>query len=731
MGKGYNNEGDSQVDVVIDDGWGKPGYWAEQDEEAKTKGLISPMEDIVPGNPSPAFNSNFEPENNDVLFNPGMPVSQQGGYEDSGRGDMGYLQSNLPSQVYQGPQVPSYTLQTQRITWPVQYQPQSNYQAPAVSIALPTEFIEREIQNRVVRGVTYAAENQRLQSKLEKQNLREQAYTDTKTADGKTYTLGRNGRFQELMDATVKAAYLFLPEPPMSIKPFYLLDLDDKGILRVEQDVFTSNSGLINILQQHHIEIYIRHSEKTTANLLRQEFNRHIKHEPLSFYGGWRQCDGKNRSYWVFEGFSTCRKDTQITNPNPLSVPSSAFMVTAINQFAPIFDIIRTPFMREMTILLYHEAALHTLLRALGYNFSLACYFFSMEQNILAYFRDLLSWFGSRPLTLDNAHSDFQIDLLSRKDQPLLIEDCGRLSHAKKNAELLESAMVSGVAPWKNGRETETLPLQAPITLLASSPSALNCAPGVIVLDFLSADFDRERWLEYADQVGQNQDYLTAFCGYTMEHIPDLRNALAEGQKTARHLDNGQLTEECLQTFGILIGLTSFLKGFFTRASLDTMPFSASSDELFGKLLNLLIQTSEKDERTSLSEQFLEVARQLLQTETEGFQKFHKNRCTKDLMHNKEGVVLYDDNYLYFTYTALCEVCDRISQSRPVVLTALSEAGLLCGHSTNETTFQTRVTIYNVYGVPQSVSVYKFARESFETYGDPLILEEGDAQNGF
>lgn len=603
--------------------------------------------------------------------------------------------------------------------------PQSNYQAPTVTIALPTEFIERQIQNRVVREVTYAAENQRLQSKLEKQNLREQAYTDTKTADGKTYTLGRNGRFQELMDATVKAAYLFLPEPPMSIKPFYHLDLDDKGILRIEQDVFTSNSGLINILQQHHIEIYIRHSEKTSANLLRQEFNRHIKHEPLSFYGGWRQCDGKNRSYWVFEGFSTCRKDTQITNPNPLSVPSSAFMVTAINQFAPIFDIIRTPFMREMTILLYHEAALHTLLRALGYNFSLACCFFSMEQNILAYFRDLLSWFGSRPLTLDNAHSDFQIDLLSRKDQPLLIEDSGRLNQAAKNAELLESAIINRVVPWKKGRKTQSLPLQAPITLLSSRASALNCAPEVILLDFGEEDFDRERWLEYAGQVGQNRDYLAAFCGYTMEHIHDLRNALEEGQKTARQLDKGLLAEQWLQAVGIFIGLHRFLKRFSAGSALDSVLFPSSDTELCDQLLDLLVQTSEKAERTSLPKQFLEVARGLIQKDM--LHTYPKARCPVDM----KNVVIFDDKWLCFTSDAFLEVCQAMVQPRPVIIRALSEADLFCGCPINNTTSQTRITIGNAYGQTKSVHVYKLARESFETFGDPLILEEGDAQNGF
>lgn len=327
----------------------------------------------------------------------------------------------------------------------------------------------------------------------------------------------------------------------------------------------------------------------------------------------------------VYTNFYGVSKNSQITDPQPLSVPSSAVMVTAINQFAPIFDVILTPFKREMAFLIYSEAAIHTLLQDLGHAFPLTCSFFSTEHNILSYFRTLLSWFGDSPLTLDTPKDDFAYGLLCRKDQPLLIEDSGRLKHAAKNAELLESAIINCAVPWKKGRETQTLPLQAPITLLSSCASALNCAPEIILLDFTEEDFDRERWLECADKVGPNLDYLTAFCGYTVEHIHDLQKALEEAKRTARQLDEGQLAEPYFQAFGIFIGLHSFLKRFLADSALDSVLFPLSDTELFGQLLDLLVQTSEKAERASLPGQFIEVARGLIQKDV--LHTHHKDRA--------------------------------------------------------------------------------------------------------
>lgn len=388
----------------------------------------------------------------------------------------------------------------------------------------------------------------------------------------------------------------------------------------------------------------------------------------------------------------------------------------------PVFEMIRTSFKRQLTLLLYHEAAIHTLLQQLGYTFPLAICFFSTEHNILTYFRKLLSWFNTSPIILEKLTNDFSYDLLARKDQPLLVEDSGRLNQAAKNSEILESALLNHVVPWKNKRETRSLPLQAPITLLSSRASALSCAPEVMVLDFVADDFDREVWKESADRVGQNRDYLIAFCGYTSDHIPELRKALEDGQKTARSLDEGQLTDPCLQTLGIFIGLRNFLESFFECAALNSVPFPSTDENLFGQLLDILVQTSEKAERASLPEQFIDIARNMIQKDI--LHIHHRNRCPVDM----RGVVAFDEDRLHFTLDAFTQVCQSMMQSRPVIEAALSEAGMFSGARINKTTPLTRITIWNEHGIPKLTRVFSFERELFDVYGDPLILEEEDMQ---
>ena len=101
----------------------------------------------------------------------------------------------------------------------------------------------------------------------------------------------------------------------------------------------------------------------------------------------------------------------------------------------------------------------------------------------------------------------------------------------------------------------------------------------------------------------------------------------------------------------------------------------------------------------------------------------HREYCPLDF----DGVVLYDDTRLHFTSSAFFSVCQSLTQSQPVILAALAEAGLFCGAQTNPTTAQTRVTVCNEHGQRRTVPVYSFLREDFEEFGDPLILENEEA----
>lgn len=616
-------------------------------------------------------------------------------------------------------------MQNNMIPTPSQQPQQSSYASPfispdAIQFLITMQNMAIESKNTAIINLQLQYQLRSLQNYIKFQQNREDAYNNVFTLnDEATFTRGRTGAPTLLMDDIVKEAYLLLPEAPASTTPFFMIILKKGGTLLLYDMHFNSDAQLINAFRQHGVHVNILRSRRTSANLLQDAIYKQLQCLSFPFYGGWESVGNKdNICYIIFSNYSTCRPKHSNDVPSPLPSQSKAVTSTAVNQFWPAFEIIRTSFLRDMVILLYHEAALHTLLRELGYKFPLACCFFSTENRVLEFFRTLLLWFDCPPLTLDAHNSDFSYGLLSRKDQPLLIEDSGRLSHAAKNIDILVSAMTNDTVAWKRGRETpQSLPMQAPVTLLSSCPSALNCSTDSMVLDFSIEDFDVEAWLDCADQVGQNQDYLTAFCGYASQHISELRNALEEGKKVARYSDGGKLFGKYLQAYGILMGVRSFLENFFAYAMPESPAFSLSNEELSVQMLNLLVQTMEKADRSTLADQFLDVARRFIETRT--LCPHPTDRCPVDT----NSTVLYNTDYLYFPSSPFKMICDSIGQSCPVINKALEESDLFRGARTNKETVKTRITVWDAYGKNKLLAVYAFSRDAFDVFGAPLPLD--------
>lgn len=594
--------------------------------------------------------------------------------------------------------------------------PQLGPTAATFLVTLPPEYYT------TVAGL--AADNERLRNRNIREELNEQAYSRTIASNGITFVPGKNGRFLELMDAIIKESFHRVAEPPLCCEESYTIYLDGHEPMQISKTVFNNDKLLIDAFEKAGVRIHFLLPNKSIANLLRQEINRNLSEVPLLFYGGWLTGKDENDiNFLAFPKFSTCLPKGQNKLPMLLSQPPQAVSAMAADKFLWVFEAIKTLPLRQETILLYHEASIHTLLEILGYKFPLAFCIFSTDNRIQRFFSDLLSWYKSQPISLDAPSDDFLLDLLCRKDQPLFIKDSGRLKSAEKNSEILDSAILNGIVPWKNMRETQNLPIKAPITLLSSTPSALNCSPEVIILDFKHDDFEWEDWLSYLDLARHNQDYMSAFCGFTSSHIPALCSALAEGREKALRLDKGQLTEKCHQAFGIILGLQIFLNSFYAYVFPDFAPISSSIDELADQILELLTQTSEKADIASLPDLFIEIAKELIQT------------SELPISHRKHyspgwnNAVFYDDDAIYFTTSAFNRVCQAMMQSRPAILAALEEANLLCGTKINKTTSQTRKTVYSMYGVKNNLPLYAFPREVFETFGDPLITEEEDTHD--
>lgn len=569
---------------------------------------------------------------------------------------------------------------------------------------------------------------ERQRQQIARQDAREQAYKCIFENAGRTFTPGPYGRSDELISDVIKHAYVFVSDTPLARPPFIQIEFERQGYVELSYADYFSHPRLIHIIRQCGVRVYILKTEKNTADLLRQIIDAITETKFLPFYGGWVHNEVKCRSrYLVFPDFSTCNPLCSLEAPHSLAIDSQAITATAVKQFLPVFEIITNPFLREILLLLYHVALLYTLLPIHGYKFPLSFSLFSSDENILSFLRKLLSWFKSPPLTLDLPNNDFSRALLSRKDQPLLIEDGGRLDHSKSNATVLKSAILNGTTPWKNGRDTHSLPLQALIVLLSSYPSIFNCIPEVIVLDIAPNDFDLGKWCICYKKIDHSKDYMTAFCSFTSDHLNELQEALKRGLDSAlgsRLFNNGdKLTDKSLQCLGVLGGIKSFLKLFFSYASVESVPFHPNDIEFSDMLQNLFIQASEKADRVSLTDEFIEVSKRMIQTDV--LHVHLRDRCPR----GETNIIFYDANYLYFTSEAFFKVCQSMLQSRPVILKALTEAGLIGGARTNQTTAQTRITVWDVNKKSRLMSVYAIPRESFESFGDPLFIEEEDTHD--
>ena len=260
-------------------------------------------------------------------------------------------------------------------------------QGQPIVIQMPPDY-NNQLACALAQVTEVSVANENLRHQLAQQQAREQAYSQiAESGNERTLTLGRNGQWQELMDCVVQAAYRLTPLPPLHAEPVYFIELSRYGRLTIIEREFLNDARLLNTLQQHGIGIRILRSPKNTATLLRLAINQHLTHGQLPFYAGWQSSGESDFGYWTFPGFRSCQNVCQFGSATKLTAPSAAVTTTAVNQFRPVFDVIHSPNLRELVILLYHEAALHTLLRQLDYELPLAFCLFAADESILSYLR--------------------------------------------------------------------------------------------------------------------------------------------------------------------------------------------------------------------------------------------------------------------------------------------------------------------------------------------------------
>ncbi|MEQ2455761.1 hypothetical protein [Flavonifractor hominis] len=589
------------------------------------------------------------------------------------------------------------------------------------TLMVPPQFAEQ------IMGLTNAlfratAANAQLQQQLAQKNTAEEAFSDTAVFDDFcTYTSGKHNNALLLMNTYVCSALHVVPKPPYAMPPFYSLHLFRiSEPLILDEEHYFADSALVNAFQESpSVSVKLRRSTKNTASLLRSAISRVVQHISLDYYAGWQ---GDLR-FTFFPGFVTHRSnqgqeiDASITNS--ISAASAA---TAVEKFCPLFEVVRDEPLRWHLFLWFHAAALYSLLEQLSFPLPMGLSIFTTDGGCATYLKSLLNWYGDPTVSLSVAPDLFTDHILSRKDQPLFILDEYRTSDAMANAGAFAKVLVTGQIPWKHKRETKYLPLLALPVVLSGQSSSLSCSPELMLLELTQEQLDRKLWIDRTALLQYRQDYLSAFTSYTQKHIDCLKSALQAWSLEALKLSGEALSEPCLHLWGIMAALDEFVYGFYdaydaiSASSIWTSP----QEERMDHLLDLLSRASLRGQDSSSDlRDFVDVVRSHIRSGILAVcPTTHVSRPADDTL------VYFDNEYLYFPTPAFRLICQTLSQSRPDLLRALADAGMLCGSPINAETRMTRVSVWNVYGVRDTVSVYKVKRSVFETFGDPLFLKD-------
>lgn len=605
--------------------------------------------------------------------------------------------------------------------------PQGQYLGPTQQLSDP-RFLEYIMCQAITREQCLTEANRvidRLQFQLNKELQSEQEYQRTMEQNGCTVTWDKRGRTHVILNDSIDSVLLIVPDPLLGMPSWYLVSLRRTG-----QTVVIWNQEFENDFKFLHkfqllpgVEVHNAKTQRRTAQLLRSEIYKVLKSINLPFYAGWQPSDA-GYSFGTFPCGTTHQCFPQIDFLAPHSEPVTATDATvAAFQFWDVFSVLEDGFSRKIIFLIFHESVLHTLLEHIGYKVPLAFAFFSDDSEQTTYLKHLFSWRGDSVLSPDENPQHISWSLVTPKDQPILVVDSGRLNNRAKTMNILEDALVNGTVSMKIGQGEKAFPLQGPIIIISDRISALTVAPEVMVLDIPPGSFERKFWLEIADSVSENRDYLRGFISFTESRTAELQQALKQGRKRALELSEGELNDRCVETLGVFLGLDIFLGEFFKHCSSVITPVVQFDEATEVKLVELLRQATDKELHTSLADQFLMVGRK--QIERGKVQTYSKDHAPKTV---EGSIVFYDWDYLYFNSTAFFQVCDALSQSRPAVLKSLAEAGLFGGRQVNATTAQTRITVCNVYGQRQSIKVYAVCRAAFDEIriGDPLILDGED-----
>ncbi|MGM9618289.1 MAG: hypothetical protein ACI3W8_00410 [Oscillospiraceae bacterium] len=585
--------------------------------------------------------------------------------------------------------------------------PNTPYVQPLVPFyvpAIPPDVLQY-LAALEAEGRRLAVENERQRQQLQAKVLREEAYATAVTANQRTWTVTESNRLVELLNAALTSAVRVEPRGPEEHPAYYVLCFSGKGApVVLDEPSYLDDRRLLHSLQIGGVGVTIRRSTRTTAALLRQCISEKLSTFYADYYAGW-QLTEQGPAFLRFQAFSSHQTENFLELAHSAEEISPAASAVAAERLARTFQAIRAPALRWLLFGWFHAAFLFSLLESAGCALPLGLSLYVGEPALMDWLRQLFCWYEDEPINLDGRPAEFLRAMWSRKDQPAVVIDHHQTRNSSGNAALLEEILSTGKVPWKQGRRETVVPLRAPVVVLSDTISSLCCSPGLVTLDIQAADFGLESCRQYSEQPPVQQDYLLALASFTASHWPELQQALRRGRAQAMTL-TGVEERALLSTAGTLLGAVDFAAAFFRFCGVES-PFAPAEGEVAAEAIGeLLSHAAANASGMDVAGQFCQLARRCL---ADGV--FYVCDADRDDSDGEKPVVYRVRGDYGFPTEAFRLLCRRMTQSAPVIVRALAEAGLLQGKRTNATTAQTRIPVTGVHGVSRWLGVYRIARE--------------------
>ena len=175
--------------------------------------------------------------------------------------------------------------------------------------------------------------------------------------------------------------------------------------------------------------------------------------------------------------------------------------------------------------------------------------------------------------------------------------------------------------------------------------------------------------------------------------------------------------ERIAAMFGILTGTYDLISEYLKSLNLSPLLPSLTPESV--TFMKDALDTSDRSGIDDIGETFLFFARRLLGN---GEIQMHPYASvySEDSQTISDPIAYVNGTTVSLNQAAYKLIADRLPQSSPLILKALSEIGALAGARTNQSTFRTKIQVIDPSGCRQRINVVRLNRELLEEPGVPL-----------